>query len=73
MLVRVNPNPDSLDARLFSSVVLAVAPAVTIDEALFTLQRGFTRDSSNSTSTSTSASIPSSSRVKGLTPLRTGK
>jgi len=26
-------NPDSLDARLFSSVVLAVAPAVTMDEA----------------------------------------
>jgi len=25
--------PDSLDARLFSSVVLAVAPAVTMDEA----------------------------------------
>ena len=26
-------NPDSLDARVFSSVVLAVAPAVTMDEA----------------------------------------
>jgi len=26
-------NPDSLDARLFPSVVLAVAPAVTMDEA----------------------------------------
>jgi len=26
-------NPDSLDARLFFSVVLAVAPAVTMDEA----------------------------------------
>ena len=26
-------DPDSLDARLFSSVVLAVAPAVTMDEA----------------------------------------
>jgi len=26
-------NPDSLDARLFSFVVLAVAPAVTMDEA----------------------------------------
>jgi len=26
-------NPDSLDARLFFTVVLAVAPAVTIDEA----------------------------------------
>jgi len=26
-------NPDSLDARLFPSVVLAVAPAVTTDEA----------------------------------------
>jgi len=25
-------NPDSLDARLFPSVVLAVAPAVTMDE-----------------------------------------
>ena len=25
--------PDSLDVRLFSSVVLAVAPAVTMDEA----------------------------------------
>ena len=26
-------NPDSLDARLFHSVVLAIAPAVTMDEA----------------------------------------
>jgi len=26
-------NPDSLDARLFFTVVLAVAPAVTMDEA----------------------------------------
>jgi len=26
-------NPDSLDARLFPSVVLAAAPAVTVDEA----------------------------------------
>ena len=26
-------NPDSLDARLFPSVVLAVTPAVTMDEA----------------------------------------
>ena len=26
-------NPDSLDTRLFPSVVLAVAPAVTMDEA----------------------------------------
>jgi len=26
-------DPDSLDARLFPSVVLAVAPAVTMDEA----------------------------------------
>jgi len=26
-------NPDSLDARLFPSVVLAAAPAVTMDEA----------------------------------------
>ena len=26
-------NPDSLDARLFPSVVLAVAPAVAMDEA----------------------------------------
>ena len=28
-------NPDSLNARLFPSVVLAVAPAVTMDEACF--------------------------------------
>ena len=28
-----NNNPDSLDARLSPSVVLAVAPAVTMDEA----------------------------------------
>jgi len=41
-------NPDSLDARLFPSVVLAAAPAVTIDEAssllggsvAFTVTRG---------------------------------
>jgi len=26
-------NPDSLDARLFPSVVLAIAPAVAMDEA----------------------------------------
>jgi len=26
-------NPDSLDARLFFTVMLAVAPAVTMDEA----------------------------------------
>jgi len=32
-------NPDSLDARLFPSVVLAVAPAVTMDEAS-SLSRG---------------------------------
>jgi len=36
-------NPDSLDARLFPSVVLAVAPAVTMDEAsslsIFTPER----------------------------------
>jgi len=31
-------NPDSLDARLFPSVVLPVAPAVTMDEA-FSLSR----------------------------------
>ena len=30
---REHHNPDSLDARLFPSVVLAVAPAVTMDEA----------------------------------------
>ena len=31
-------NPDSLDARLFFTVVLAVAPAVTMDEASFLSQ-----------------------------------
>ena len=30
---REHNNPDSLDARLFPSVVLAVAPAVTMDKA----------------------------------------
>jgi len=33
-------NPDSLGARLFPSVVLAVAPAVTMDEASSLLQVG---------------------------------
>ena len=31
--MNVNNNPDSLDAQLFRFVVLAVAPAVTMDEA----------------------------------------
>ena len=35
-------NPDSLDARLFPSVVLAVAPAVTMDEASYLFGLGFT-------------------------------
>jgi len=30
--------PDSLDARLFHSVVLAVAPAVTMDEAIISVE-----------------------------------
>jgi len=32
-------NPDSLDAQLLPSVVLAVAPAVTMDEASYLLWR----------------------------------
>ena len=40
-------NPDSLDARLFFTVVLAVAPAVTMDEAssLSTLSHMWSRHS----------------------------